>query len=133
MSRAVWEKLQINPDKEIILLNAPKNYFELIDWPFTEKPLQVTENAEFVHLFTNSFMELSALLKHAHNSIKQNGTIWISHYKKASKKESGLDSNLVREFALSCGLVDNKICSIDDDWTACRVVIPVRDRKKEST
>ncbi len=133
MSRVVWEKLQINLDKEITLLNAPKNYFELIEWPFTEKPVQVTENADFVHLFTNSFMELSALLKHAHSSIKQNGTIWISHYKKASKKESELDSNLVREFALSCGLVDNKICSIDDDWTACRVVIPVRDRKKEST
>lgn len=132
MSRAVWQKLQIDPDKKIILLNVPENYFTLIEWPFDEQPQQVTENADFVHLFTNSFVELSALLKEAHARIKQNGTIWISHYKKASKKESELDSNLIREFALSSGLVDNKICSINEDWTACRVVIPVKDRKKKN-
>ena len=132
MSRAVWQKLQIDPDKEIILLNVPKNYFTLIEWPFEEQPQQVTKNADFVHLFTNSFFELSALLRHAHNSIKQNGTIWISHYKKASKNESELDSNLVRGFALCSGLVDNKICSLDSDWAACRVVIPVKDRKKKN-
>lgn len=132
MSRAVWQKLQIDPSKEIMLLNAPENYFELIEWPFDEEPVQVTKNADMVHLFTNSFVELCSLLKYAHKCIKQNGTIWISHYKKASKKESELDSNLVREFALSCGLVDNKICSIDHNWTGCRVVIPVKDRKKKN-
>lgn len=132
MSRAVWQKLQLNPDKEILLLNAPDDYFNIIEWPFDQKPKEVSEKVDFVHLFTNSLMELSSLLQQAHKRIKQNGVIWISHYKKASKLDSELDSNLVREYALSTGLVDNKICSINEQWTACRVVIRLVDRKKES-
>ncbi len=121
MSKAVWEKLQLDPGKKVLLMNEPGNYFD-------RQPERTETQADFVHLFTNSILEYSTLLQHAKKAIRQNGTIWISHYKKASKRPSELDSNIVREMASDAGLVDNKICSIDSEWTACRVVIPLRDR-----
>lgn len=130
MSKAVWQKLRLTPGKKIILINPPTDYYQLIEWPLEDRPETVEVEADFIHLFTNSVMELGSMLNYAKNRIKSNGVIWISHYKKSSSHKSEIDSAIVRDMAADAGLVDNKICAIDNDWTACRAVIPLKDRPK---
>jgi hypothetical protein len=55
--------------------------------------------------------------------------IWISWPKKASKVETELDEGIVRRAGLGCGLVDIKICAVDETWSGLKFVIPVEDRK----
>lgn len=60
--------------------------------------------------------------------MKQNGMIWISWPKKSSKVETDIDENIIRNFALQNGLVDIKVCSVNNTWSALKLVIPVKDR-----
>jgi len=65
------------------------------------------------------------------NEIFQGGMIWISWPKKSSKIESNITENDVRNIALQNGLVDIKVCAIDETWSGLKLVIPVKDRKNK--
>jgi hypothetical protein len=58
------------------------------------------------------------------------GMIWAAWPKKASGIETDLVESKVRDFGLSIGLVDIKVCAIDDTWSGLKFVIPVKDRAK---
>jgi len=62
--------------------------------------------------------------------LKSSGVIWISWPKKASKVAADIDGNLVRTLGLKSGLVDIKVCAVDDIWSGLKFVIPVKDRHK---
>ena len=64
------------------------------------------------------------------NEIVQNGMIWVSWPKKAAKTDIDITENNIRDIALKNGLVDVKVCAIDDKWSGLKLVIPVKDRKK---
>jgi hypothetical protein len=49
--------------------------------------------------------------------------LWIAWPKRASGLQTDMTDNVVREVALPTGLVDNKVCAIDDTWTGVRLVI----------
>jgi hypothetical protein len=83
---------------------------------------------DFIHLFTNSLNELEAALPHIKEQIKKSGTIWVSWYKKSAKKETELTENVIRDLALANGLVDVKVCAIDDDWSGLKLVYRLSDR-----
>lgn len=54
--------------------------------------------------------------------------IWISWPKKASRQPTDLDENYIREFGLEFGLVDVKVCAIDEVWSGLKFVFRVKDR-----
>ena len=54
--------------------------------------------------------------------------LWIAWPKRASKVETDLTEDVVRELALANTLVDNKVCAIDETWSGLRLVIRLRDR-----
>ena len=56
--------------------------------------------------------------------------IWVSWPKKASKVQTDVNENLIRELALTIGLVDVKVCAVDQVWSGLKLVIPVKDRVK---
>ena len=60
--------------------------------------------------------------------IKPNGIIWVSWPKKASKVPTDITEDVIRNFALQTGLVDIKVCAVDDIWSGLKLVIPVKDR-----
>jgi hypothetical protein len=68
------------------------------------------------------------MLPRLKTQIKKKGMIWVSWYKKSSGKITELNEHLVRQAALSLGLVDIKVCAVDLDWTGLKLVIPVKDR-----
>jgi hypothetical protein len=51
------------------------------------------------------------------------GGLWIAWPKKAAKVPTDMTEDVVREVALPTGLVDNKVCAIDDTWSGLRLVI----------
>lgn len=55
--------------------------------------------------------------------------IWVSWPKKASKVQTDITEDVIREFALKIGLVDVKVCAVDSVWSGLKLVIPVKDRK----
>jgi hypothetical protein len=68
------------------------------------------------------FPRLAALLTPA-------GMLWIAWPKKGSGVATDLTENVVREVGLAAGLVDTKVCAIDEVWSGLRFVVRLRDRK----
>ncbi len=62
------------------------------------------------------------------NRIKSNGIIWASWPKKASKVVTNITEDIIRNYALEIGLVDIKVCAVDNTWSGLKMVIPVKDR-----
>jgi hypothetical protein len=57
-----------------------------------------------------------------------NGGLWIAWPKRSSGLATDLDENVVRDVGLGAGLVDNKVCAIDETWSGLRFVVRLRDR-----
>jgi hypothetical protein len=55
--------------------------------------------------------------------------LWVSWPKKSSGVSSDLDENVIRDIGLAHGLVDVKVCAVDETWSALKFVIPVKDRR----
>jgi hypothetical protein len=124
------KKLGIKESSRLRLINIPDNYFELLSIPKNE--MQIAENIhvkkDFIHFFTKKYTDLLSLLPGLKKEIAMDGMIWVSWPKKSSKISTDLTENLIREFALEIGLVDIKVCSVDDIWSGLKLVIPVRYR-----
>ena len=84
---------------------------------------------DFIHFFTKeeeTFLEILPKLK---AQLKSNGMIWVSWPKKASKVKTDITEDTIRNYALEIGLVDIKVCAVDEIWSGLKLVIPVKDRK----
>lgn len=129
---ALEKKLGIKEGFKIRLINTPENYFDLFtEWP---QNIEISEDVRmkknFIHLFTREFSEYFTLLPLLKKEIEQNGMIWVSWPKKTSGISSDVTENLIRDYALETGLVDIKVCSVNDVWSALKLVIPLKHRKK---
>jgi hypothetical protein len=63
-------------------------------------------------------------------SLDPAGALWIAWPKRASGMATDLTENVVRELGLAAGLVDNKVCAIDEVWSGLRLVYRLRDRPR---
>ncbi|UOE46471.1 DUF3052 domain-containing protein [Mucilaginibacter sp. SMC90] len=125
------KKLGIKAGAKVMLINAPDHYLDL----FTDLPPDVyfTDNVslenDVIHFFSKSADEYRFKLPELMKQIKQNGVIWVSWPKKSSKVVTDITEDLIRNFALQIGLVDIKVCAVDEIWSGLKLVIPVKDRK----
>lgn len=125
------KKLGIKGGYTVLGVNLPDNYGELVE----PLPPGVTilskpqPDIDLIHFFTNSRDELLKGLSEYKKLIKQNGTIWVSWYKKAAKLPTEITEDDVRHTALDLGLVDVKVCAVDEKWSGLKVVIRVENRK----
>jgi hypothetical protein len=82
-----------------------------------------------VHLFVTSIADLSQRLKKLKSAIAQDGAIWVSWPKKASGVKTDVTEDRIRDVALPLGLVDVKVCAVDETWSGLKLVIRVENRK----
>lgn len=87
---------------------------------------------DYAHFFTADEAALNKALPALRKAIAQNGLIWISWPKKASGVPSTVTEDIVRALALKIGLIDVKVCAVNDVWSGLKLVIPVKDRKTVS-
>ena len=124
------KKLGIKEGFGVLAVNAPDNYGELLDplpanVNITETPVK---DLDFVHFFTNGRDDLFRGLSKYKNLIKQDGTIWVSWYKKAAKIPTEITEDTIREAAFPLGLVDVKVCAVDEKWSGLKLVIRRENR-----
>lgn len=124
------KKLGIKQGFRLILLNQPTAYLQWLGALPPEVqliPLQ-QEPADFIHFFTKDAQELETMLPMLKQDIKANGIIWVSWPKKAAKVPTNVTEDVVRNLALSIGLVDVKVCAVSEVWSALKLVIPLSKR-----
>jgi hypothetical protein len=125
------KKLGIKPGSLLLAVKAPAGYVALLD-PLPENVTFAPTSADeldVVHLFTMTRSELNKLIDRYKTRIKQNGAIWVSWPKKASGIPSEITEDTVREVALPLGLVDIKVCAVDETWSGLKLVIRKELRK----
>ncbi len=125
------KKLGIKPDYCITVINPPDSFEDrLSDLPESVRVENFLEEVEFdmIHFFTQDRAELEQQFEYLKNCLNPNGMLWISWPKQASKIESNLDENQIREVGLAGGLVDVKVCAIDNDWSGLKFVYRKKDR-----
>ena len=129
-NKAVAQKLGIKPGFCVFVDGAPSAYGAIVG----PLPADVTIKAEpkpsldMVHLFATRASGLAAKLRRYRKAIAPDGMIWVSWPKKSSGITSDLSDVVVRDIALPLGLVDIKVCAIDESWSGLKFVIP-RDQR----
>jgi len=126
--KSLSKKLGVKDNFKIRVINPPENYFEMIEAP---KQLVITGNrskADFIHCFVKTMDELEQQLPTLKKEIHKDGMIWISWPKKASKVPTDVTENTIRDCALSLGLVDVKVCAVDEIWSGLKLVYRLKDR-----
>jgi hypothetical protein len=125
-------KLGIGAGMVVSLVNEPTDYFSFFS-PFPEG-VQLTGKTivtkDLIHYFPENSSRFYNELPLLKKEMKPDGMIWVSWPKKTAKMKSDLDENSIRSFALEIGLVDVKVCAVNATWSALKLVIPLKDRKK---
>jgi hypothetical protein len=93
---------------------------ELPDFRFGAEPV---EGLDVAHLFTASRAELEAAIGRLRPLLAPAGMIWVSWPKKASKVPTDITEDTIREVAFPHGLVDVKVCAVDETWSGLKLVI----------
>ena len=127
----LWKKLGIKEGHNCYLHNSPDNYFDLLEeTPKETKWDDSLTNApfDFEHAFVTQLSQLEKGWTTWKDNLKKDGTLWISWPKGTSKLETDLNGNMVREFGLNGGLVDVKICAIDENWSGLKFMYRKKDR-----
>jgi hypothetical protein len=124
------KKLGIKSGFTICLVNAPAYYLSLLD----NMPADVNFDdglctpKDLIHFFTTQKETLLLLLPQLKHQLKPNGMIWVSWPKKAAKVATDITEDTIRNYAIEIGLVDIKVCAVDEVWSGLKLVIPVKDR-----
>jgi len=124
------KKLGIKPDDAVVFVNAPPNFISKLELPATVqvKSLSKSKDLDFIHVFVKNQTALTSTFTEYAAKIKPNGMFWVSWPKKKSGLVTDLNENIVRDVGLAAGLVDVKVCAIDDIWSGLKFVYRLRDR-----
>ncbi len=126
------KKLGIKEKFKIKLIHAPDYYFDLFsDFPSDVKIIKSDKDKlDFIHYFCKNLEALKNDIPSLKKELQPNGMIWVSWHKKSAGIPTDVTEDLVRSTALKNGLVDIKVCAVDEKWSGLKLVIPVKDRSK---
>jgi hypothetical protein len=128
------QKLGIKPGHRVLLANAPKDFKRTLGkLPAKARlhtPGDSEDPADVILLFVMNVAELHWEFAPLKERLVSNGGLWVAWPKKASGIETDLTENIIRDVGLQVGLVDNKVCAIDETWSGLRFVIRLKDRAK---
>ncbi len=127
------KKLGIKDETRLLMLHAPDNYFTLLEKDVTAQICKKNELPGLVHLFADNMRVFEMEMMALQPVWIQNATvtIWVSWYKKSGGKATDLTEDIIRNYALTNGLVDVKVCAVSDLWSGLKLVVPLRLRGKD--
>jgi hypothetical protein len=128
--RSLVDKLGIKPGAKVCILGAPRGYTKTLG------PLPAGATAvktpkpglDFIHFFTTQRAELEKRFAALQKALAPAGMLWVSWPKKASGVATDVTEDVVRGVALARGLVDVKVCAVDDTWSGLKLVRRLKDR-----
>jgi hypothetical protein len=121
-AKPLLKKLGIKASMEVALLAAPVAFEEFLgDLPentvFTSR---IRPTTGLALCFIRSLTDLAATLDLLTLRLPKQTSVWIIHPKRTGKHRVDFNQNHVRDASLAAGLVDYKVCSIDNDWSALK-------------
>jgi hypothetical protein len=127
-------KLGIKENFRLALVNAPPRFADELSplpsgaliLPPTRKPL------DLILLFANKQFDLKNSFAKLAARLAPNGMVWVAWPKKTSRVATDLSFDVVQELGLTAGLVDTKICAVNEIWSGLRFVIRLRDRPRRN-
>ena len=116
----LYKKLGIKENSRVLLLNAPAG-FRIDSLPtgvrIVRKP---KENLDVILAFVKSSLQLEVQFDELVRSLGAGGGLWIAWPKKSSGVKTDVEFNTVQRTGLDAGLVDNKVCAVDEIWSGLR-------------
>jgi DUF3052 family protein len=129
------KKLGYKAGQRVCAPGAPSNYREMLA-PLPEGidfQARVSKTTDVVHLFTRSKAELAKNLVAWLKVLGPDAAIWVSWPKKTSKVETDITEDTIRAVALPMGLVDIKVCAVDETWSGLKLVLRKELRPKPAS
>jgi hypothetical protein len=125
------KKLGIKAKMTALILAPPADYLKEMSAALqdVEQVKALKGKIDFIHLFSKSKSELAAKFPRLKEHLKPDGLLWISWPKGGSKIETDLSENIVRTIGLASGLVDVKVCAVDEVWSGLKFVHRKTDRR----
>jgi hypothetical protein len=124
------KKLGIKENTSLYIFKPPADYFTLLG--VLPDAVAIKEKAagalDFIHIFVKEYAVFEKEFLRGQKYLKKDGMLWVSWPKKASKVATDLDENRIRDFGLKNGLVDVKVCAVDDVWSGLKFVVRLKDR-----
>ena len=130
-STPLWKKLGYADGLRAWLAAAPEHYRPLLGLPANVKVdwLQRPEaGLKFVHVFAHESAVLRKQLVELRRTIAPDGVIWVSWPKKAARVATDITEDRIRDLALPLGLVDVKVCAVDETWSGLKLMIRKSER-----
>jgi hypothetical protein len=123
------KKLGIKDSQQILLINEPSNYFDLIEKDISKLLCSKNDKPDFIHLFVSTQKDFERDMEKILKIINDKTIIWVSWYKKSSGIITDVTEDVIRNYALQNNLVDVKVCAVTEVWSGLKLVVPVSKRK----
>jgi hypothetical protein len=126
------KKLGIKGGTRFQPIGAPPGFLELLEpWPAGAIVVDRLDlRTDIIHVFEKSRTRLAKVLASTLKKMRPDAAIWVSWPKKASKVATDITEDTIREVALPMGLVDVKVCAIDEVWSGLKLVIRKENRAR---
>jgi hypothetical protein len=127
------QKLGIRAQARLYVHAAPDNYRELLaPVPVgVQSVRRIDARTDLIHLFATRAAVLARALSGARRAMRMDAVIWVSWPKKTSGVDSDLSEDRVRALALPLGLVDVKVCAVDETWSGLKLVLRKSERRTQ--
>jgi hypothetical protein len=128
------KKLGIKPAHRVALVNAPQGFLQTLG-ELPEAAELAAESSggpalDVIVFFTTQLADVKRRFKALAKRMGPAAGFWIAWPKRASGVPTDLTEDVIRVVGLDAGLVDNKVCAIDETWSGLRFVIRLQDRHK---
>ena len=122
-------KLGIRETSRLFVSGAPKNYSDLVALPKGARLVKkIDDGIDIVHIFSIEKARLAALLRDSLPKLRPDAAIWVSWPKKSSRVPTDITEDIIRKVALPMGLVDIKVCAVDEIWSGLKLVVRRKNR-----
>lgn len=124
------QKLGIKPGARLALLRAPAGFDATLGALPAGVRVLTSARAplDVAVCFSTQRADVAARFERLAAALAPAGGLWIAWPKRGAALATDLNENIIREIGLAAGLVDNKVCAIDDTWSGLRFVRRLRDR-----
>jgi hypothetical protein len=129
--KSLVDKLGIKPGMRLAIVGAPSGYRATLGAlpPGVSVLASPRGTLPLIHFFTTKRSLLQRRFPALKRVLAQDGALWVSWPKKSSGVATDLTEDVVREVALAGGLVDVKVCAVDEVWSGLKLVRRLKDRR----
>jgi hypothetical protein len=118
-------KLGFKPGMRVVLLDAPEGFADVLG-PLPDGVAVGTRLAagkDMVIVFVTRRAALARRTAALRRAVAPDGMVWVAWPKKAARVPTDVTEDVVRDVVLPTGLVDVKVCAIDEVWSGLKLVV----------